>query len=44
VTGLTAKDNDALPLEEIRAVLFRYFHAGEVIEDFSCRLTVATAA
>jgi hypothetical protein len=29
-------------LEEMRAVLYRYFPGGEVTEDFICRLAVAT--
>lgn len=38
------REEGVLPLEEMRAVLDRYFPGGEVIEDLSCRLTVAAAA
>ena len=36
------REGGALPLEEIRAVLYQYFPDGEVTEDFTCRLAVAT--
>jgi SAM-dependent methyltransferase len=36
------REGGALPLEEMRAVLYRYFPGGEVTEDFICRLAVAT--
>jgi SAM-dependent methyltransferase len=36
------RERGILPLEEMRAVLYRYFPSGEVTEDFTCRLAVAT--